>query len=753
MRTWHKTFVAATALIDCLRTMQRSEFCSRFALALCPVLVGALLLWFGLARFTPVVVTVTPPDAADGVYPDASLAVSFSQPMSAETVNGRTLTLRDSDGTFIPADISYDAKHRIARVAPKSPLRAGVSYELMVGEDPELRPVSALRLPLAEARKARFKIAQAPESTEGVRAPILIVTDESTPQGAYYGEILRAEGFNLFSVVDLNRLTPEQLVLADIVILAVVSVSGGMAARLEEWVRAGGNLITMAPTGELLPLLGLADAGPPVPNGYLLADAESKSSRGITRETLQIHVPASRFILRDGISVAHLFETATRPLASPAISLRKLGRGHAAAFAYDLARSIIRTRQGNPEWINQERDGLPPRRTNDLFYPDHLDMTKVGIPQADEQQRLLANLILVMNGERRPLPRFWYLPSGRRAAIIMAGDDHATKRGTITAFEKLKAESPPGCRLDAWECYRATSYVDVGTRVTPARVKQFTTAGFEVGIHTETGCKDQDNTWVGLALSQQVNDYGTRRLGIEKQQTHRMHCVIWNGWVDTAKSERAHGIRLSLNYYYWPGSWVLGRPGFMTGSGFPMRFADTDGTALDIYHATTHMVNENGINHASGVRFLIDRALGPEQFFGAFGTHYDYTDRFFDTLLSVAKETGVALVSAEQMLRWLEGRDSSRFDQIAWSDHTLTFRVEVAAGAESIVAMLPRSTSGMGMASIECDDKPVSYRLETIKGLEYALFPVRSGNCRAIYQDGVPPHDGVSGVQPTTRVQ
>ena len=38
---------------------------------------------------------------------------------------------------------------------------------------------------------------------------------------------------------------------------------------------------------------------------------------------------------------------------------------------------------------------------------------KVAIPQADEQQRLLANLILEMNLDKKPLPRFWYFPRGR----------------------------------------------------------------------------------------------------------------------------------------------------------------------------------------------------------------------------------------------------------------------------------------------------------------------------------------------------
>ena len=48
-----------------------------------------------------------------------------------------------------------------------------------------------------------------------------------------------------------------------------------------------------------------------------------------------------------------------------------------------------------------------PIRSNDLYYggstTDWVDLTKVAVPQADEQQRLLANLITHMNLARKPL--------------------------------------------------------------------------------------------------------------------------------------------------------------------------------------------------------------------------------------------------------------------------------------------------------------------------------------------------------------
>lgn len=41
--------------------------------------------------------------------------------------------------------------------------------------------------------------------------------------------------------------------------------------------------------------------------------------------------------------------------------------GQAATFTYDLARSVVYTRQANPAWAGQERDGIAPKRSDDLF--------------------------------------------------------------------------------------------------------------------------------------------------------------------------------------------------------------------------------------------------------------------------------------------------------------------------------------------------------------------------------------------------
>ena len=55
-----------------------------------------------------------------------------------------------------------------------------------------------------------------------------------------------------------------------------------------------------------------------------------------------------------------------------------------------------------------------------------------------------------------------------------------------------------------------------------------------------------------------------------------------------------------------------------TGSGFPMRFANTDGSLIDVYQAATQMTDESEQSYPFTPNTLLDRALGPLGYYGAF---------------------------------------------------------------------------------------------------------------------------------------
>ena len=137
--------------------------------------------------------------------------------------------------------------------------------------------------------------------------------------------------------------------------------------------------------------------------------------------------------------------------------------GKAIAFAYDLAKSVIYTRQGNPAWAGTKRDGQSgPIRSDDLFFPDWIDFNKIQIPQADEQQHLLTNIVLLSNLHKKPLPHLWFLPNGLKAAVVMTGDDHnfgnyPGSTGTELRFNEYLGTgskySAGYCRLEIREGY------------------------------------------------------------------------------------------------------------------------------------------------------------------------------------------------------------------------------------------------------------------------------------------------------------
>ena len=57
-----------------------------------------------------------------------------------------------------------------------------------------------------------------------------------------------------------------------------------------------------------------------------------------------------------------------------------------------------------------------------------------------------------------------------------------------------------------------------------------------------------------------------------------------------------------------------------------MRFADLDGTPIDVYQQNTDMNDEASQAYPATVNALLDNALGPQGYYGAFGTNMHTDD-------------------------------------------------------------------------------------------------------------------------------
>jgi len=417
--------------------------------------------------------------------------------------------------------------------------------------------------------------------------------------------------------------------------------------------------------------------------------------------------------------------------------------GQAAAFTYDLARSVVYMRQGNPAWAGMERDGTAPIRSDDMFFgpasfdvePNWIDLTKVAIPQADEQQRLLANLILLMNADRKPLPRFWYLPRGLKAVVVMTGDDHANG-GTQGRFDQYIAASPPGCSVENWECIRSTSYVFVNSILTDAIASSYNAKGFEIGLHVLTGCADWTPSSLASFFNDQLATFQSTYPSVPAPVTNRTHCIVWSDWSTEATIEVSHNMGLDTNYYFWPPSWVNDVPGLFTGSGMPMRFADINGNLIDIYQATTQMTDESGQTFPKTIDTLLNNALGAQGYYGVFtaNMHTDQVESAgSDAIVASAQAHGVPIVSSRQMLTWLDGRNGSSFGALTWNGTTLGFTVSVGIGANGLQAMIPAQWGTKTLTGIARNGTPVAFTLSTLKGVQWATFAAGPGAYQATY--------------------
>jgi hypothetical protein len=684
----------------------------------------------------PTVVARTPAPGASGVSTGTTVTATFSEAVVASSVN---MELRGPGNTLVQAGTPiYNASTQSATLTPTAPLASSTTYTATVSgaRDSSNNIMSAATWSFTTAAPPP------PPPDQGPGGPIAVVTSSGNPYSKYLAEILRTEGLNEFATIDVGDLSATALAHYDVVILGSVTVDDAKAGILNTWVNNGGNLIAMRPNSALSSLLGITAVTGNTNEGYLQVNPAAPAAAGIVTDTIQFHGTADHYSLSGAQAVATLYSNATTSAARPAVTLRDVGNngGQAAAFTFDLPKSIVLTRQGNPSWAGQERDGQAPIRPDDLFFggnqTDWINLNKVSIPQADEQQRLLANLIEVMNLDKKPLPRFWYFPRNLKAVVIATGDDHGNG-GTAGRFDQYAANSPAGCSVADWTCLRSSSYIYPGTPLSDSAAVSYTNSGFEVGIHPSTDCSDYTPSSIANVYSTQLASWKASLPNVPNPTSNRLHCIAFSDWSSQPKVERANGMRMDDNYYYWPGSWVQNRPGFMTGSGMPMRFADTDGSMLDIYQSMTQMTDESDQVYPFTPDSLLDKALGPEGFYGAFNAnmHTDSaTTAQNDALIASATAHNVPLVSGKQMVNWIDGRNGSTYSDINWSTNTLSFTVGVGAGANGLTGMLPTAgPNGTQLSSISRGGSAVAFTKSTTKGLEYATFPAASGSYSAMY--------------------
>ncbi len=579
---------------------------------------------------------------------------------------------------------------------------------------------------------------------------VLVVTSSGNDYSNYYTEILRTEGFNYFDAKDISTVNASVLDNYSAVVLSEMSLTQPQADMFSNWVTAGGDLVAMRPDAKLASLLGLTSAGTTRTNQYMLVDTSSAPGTGIVGQTIQYKGTADGYTLNGARAVATFYSDASTSTTDPAVTYRSVGSngGSAAAFTYDLAKSVIALHQGNQAWAGQERDGSSPIRSNDLFYgaktgdaqPDWVDLNKIDIPQADEQQRLLGNIMTLAAKDRKPMPHFWYLPHDLKAAVVLAGDDHglSNAQGTEHAFNNWLNDVGPDCSIIDWQCVRASGYVYVGSALTNSRAAQYETAGFDIGAHPPDdggGCNNYTSySQLNTKLSSALSIFRAKYTNLPAQRTTRYHCYVWSDWDSQPKADYANGIRYDLDYVTYPPAWIGTRAALITGSGMNMRFTNVTGGLIDVYQGVTNF--ENTVTPASAINTVLDNATGSTGYYGIFGTHYDMSDTFNTTLYSnISTHSNVAMISSQQALSWLDGRNSSTFSNLSGSNGRYGFDITAGEGATGLRAMMPVEDAGGTITNIKLAGNTVSYQAQAVKGVQYAVFDANPGSYTVTYSD------------------
>ena len=568
-------------------------------------------------------------------------------------------------------------------------------------------------------------------------SPILLITSASATNkfGPYLAEILRAEGLPAFDTSDISTVTASSLAGVKLVVLAEMPLTSAQAGTLVTFVSGGGRLVAMRPDPQLAPALGVTAASGATTDGYLAIDTASAPGSGFTSTTLPFKGDADHYSLASAATaVAQLYSDAASATVYPAV----VRYGNTATWAYDLARSVAYTRQGNPAYAGQERDGVAPVRTIDVFY-NAIDKDRLRLPVADIQMRLLSRLIGDMLSSDYPLPRLWYFPSANRTLLVLTGDSHGVP---ASAFQQeIGSVEARGGHISI---YPARYSPDPSA----AEVAAYRASGNEFGMHPYSGV-DGVSLSQGFSIAQ--NQFSSLGWGAPSRGT-RIHTLEWQGWADGAKVEADNNIGIDTTFYTWGPAVIYGgnvanqAHGHINGSGLPMRFVDENGTVIPVYQQSTAIVDEQLVwgsysqTLSPSAALAVSQQLIDDSQNGGYSAvttqfHVDYftfgeVRPWAEGTMDYASQLGIPMWTAEHWLRYNEARRDTSISGMSWSaaSSQLSFSVSVPSGAEAQSLALPGAYGGASLSSVTLDGATVSTSQQTITGRATRFVNVASGS-------------------------
>ena len=552
--------------------------------------------------------------------------------------------------------------------------------------------------------------------------------------GTYTGEILKTEGFNEFKLGSLagEEITPSYLKRFDLVILAESLTDLPEREMLFEFVNNGGNLIAFRPDLALGELFGILPSGGNIAEGFIGIETTTEQGKGLTSKTIQFHGIADTYTVKGGRTVAALYKDSVTISEFPAVVRNHYGKGHTVAFSFNLPKSIVYTRQGNPQYAGKETDGINGIRAIDLFTGGWLQVSKNTLNQADEQMRLLTHCIETMCHGLKPLPRFWYFPDTLRCLVTLTNDGEYRSE---TDFEdQFRDVDSLGAKMSI--------YLLEADKVSKGWTDKWTGKGFEISGHPDDIQEATDPGWnpmnhVLIGKKKEIADKYALSM-----KTVVNHWFVWCGkdsagipeFAAQAELETNNGLELDANYAHYDNPSNQGHflgplgvnQGNFTGSGLVMKFANSKDRILDLYQHLTNVYDQQYMENRDAEGFfncfkgLMDRSIENEVYsfisIKAHNDEYDFSRKPLMKMLDYANTKRIPVWTAGNLLDFLKMKDEAAFSNMAWSDNRLAFKLTSSLkNANGLTFLLPARHGSTKISCITVDGRHAQIDRKSMK--------------------------------------